>query len=53
MLFIKLKTFMMTNYNDRRIRKENKRQNTLSLGHMTEFDIAKESNLLEKTLEKN
>lgn len=43
----------MTNYNDREIKKENKRQNTLSPwdGHMTEFEIAKESNLAGKTLE--
>jgi CPA2 family monovalent cation:H+ antiporter-2 len=39
--------------NNREIKKENKRQNTLSPwdGHMTEFDIAKKSNLAGKTLE--
>ncbi|MBC5863173.1 cation:proton antiporter domain-containing protein [Flavobacterium turcicum] len=52
-VYHKIEDHFMTNYNDREIKKENKRQNTLSPwdGHMTEFEIAKESNLAGKTLE--
>lgn len=49
----KIESHFLSNFNDREIRKENKRQNTLSPwdGHMAEFEIAKESNLAGKTLE--
>lgn len=52
-IYHKIEHHFISNLNDREIRKENKRQNTLSPwdGHMTEFDIAKESNLAGKTLE--
>jgi CPA2 family monovalent cation:H+ antiporter-2 len=49
-VYHKIEEHFMTNYNDREIRKENKRQNTPSLGHMTEFDIAKDLICLGKTL---
>jgi CPA2 family monovalent cation:H+ antiporter-2 len=52
-IYHKIEYHFISNLNDREIKKENKRQNTLSPwdGHMTEFDIAKESNLAGKTLE--
>jgi CPA2 family monovalent cation:H+ antiporter-2 len=52
-VYNKIESHFLSNFNDREIRKENKRQNTLSPwdGHMAEFEIAKESNLAGKTLE--
>jgi CPA2 family monovalent cation:H+ antiporter-2 len=52
-VYHKIEHHFISNLNDREIRKENKRQNTLSPwdGHMADFDIAKESNLAGKTLE--
>jgi len=52
-IYYKIEAHFLSNYNDREIRKENKRQNTLSPwdGHMANFDIAKESNIAGKTLE--
>lgn len=52
-IYNKIESHFLSNFNDREIRKENKRQNTLSPwdGHMAEFEIAKESNLAGKTLE--
>jgi len=52
-VYNKIESHFISNFNDREIRKENKRQNTLSPwdGHMAEFEIAKESNLAGKTLE--
>lgn len=51
-VYNKIESHFLSNFNDREIRKENKRQNTLSPwdGHMAEFEIAKESNLAGKTL---
>lgn len=52
-IYYKIENHFINNFNDREIRKENNRQNTLSPwdGHMAEFEIAKESNLVGKTLE--
>jgi CPA2 family monovalent cation:H+ antiporter-2 len=52
-VYNKIESHFISNFNDREIRRENKRQNTLSPwdGHMAEFDIARESNLAGKTLE--
>lgn len=52
-VYNKIESHFISNFNDREIRKENKRQSTLSPwdGHMAEFDIARESNLAGKTLE--
>lgn len=52
-IYHKIEHHFISNLNDREIKKENKRQNTLSPwdGHMAEFEIAKESNLAGKTLE--
>ncbi len=52
-VYNKIEGHFISNFNDREIRKENKRQSTLSPwdGHMAEFEIAKESNLAGKTLE--
>ncbi|MCZ8197618.1 MAG: cation:proton antiporter [Flavobacterium sp.] len=52
-IYQKIETHFMSNLNNREIKKENKRQNTLSPwdGHMTEFQIAHESNLAGKTLQ--
>ncbi|WP_298138321.1 cation:proton antiporter [Flavobacterium sp.] len=52
-IYHKIEHHFISNLNDREIKKENKRQKTLSPwdGHMTEFEIAKESNLAGKTLE--
>lgn len=52
-IYHKIESHFLSNFNDREIRKENKRQNILSPwdGHMADFDIAKESNLAGKTLE--
>lgn len=52
-VYNKIESHFISNFNDREIRKENKRQNTLSPwdGHMAEFEIARESNLAGKTLE--
>jgi monovalent cation:H+ antiporter-2, CPA2 family len=51
-IYYKIESHFISNFNDREIKKENKRQNTLSPwdGHMAEFEIAKESNLAGKTL---
>ncbi len=51
-VYNKIEGHFLSNFNDREIRKENKRQNTLSPwdGHMADFNIAKESNLAGKTL---
>jgi len=52
-IYYKIESHFIDNFNDREKKKENKRQNTLSPwdGHMTDFSIAKESNLAGKTLE--
>jgi CPA2 family monovalent cation:H+ antiporter-2 len=52
-IYQKIETHFMSNLNNREIKKENKRQSTLSPwdGHMTEFEIARESNLAGKTLQ--
>ena len=52
-IYHKIEHHFISNLNDREIKKENKRQKTLSPwdGHMAEFEIAKESNLAGKTLE--
>ena len=52
-IYHKIESHFLSNFNDREIIKQNKRQNTLSPwdGHMAEFDIAKESNLAGKTLQ--
>lgn len=52
-IYYKIESHFIANFNDREKKKENKRQNTLSPwdGHMTDFSIAKESNLAGKTLE--
>lgn len=52
-IYYKIEGHFISNFNDREIKKENKRQNTLSPwdGHMAEFEIARESNLAGKTLE--
>jgi CPA2 family monovalent cation:H+ antiporter-2 len=52
-IYHKIESHFLSNFNDREIRKENKRQNTLSPwdGHMADFEIARESNLAGKTLE--
>ena len=52
-IYQKIETHFMANLNNREIKKENKRQSTLSPwdGHMTEFEIARESNLAGKTLQ--
>lgn len=52
-IYHKIEQHFISNLNDREIKKENKRQKTLSPwdGHMAEFEIAKESNLAGKTLE--
>lgn len=52
-IYHKIESHFLSNFNGREIRKENKRQNTLSPwdGHMADFEIARESNLAGKTLE--
>lgn len=52
-IYQKIETHFLSNLNNRETRKENKRQSTLSPwdGHMTEFEIARESNLAGKTLQ--
>ena len=52
-IYQKIETHFLSNLNNREIKKENKRQSTLSPwdGHMTEFEIARESNLAGKTLQ--
>jgi CPA2 family monovalent cation:H+ antiporter-2 len=51
-VYNKIESHFISNFNDREIRRENKRQNTLSPwdGHMADFNIARESNLAGKTL---
>jgi CPA2 family monovalent cation:H+ antiporter-2 len=52
-IYDKIESHFLSNFNGREIKKENKRQNTLSPwdGHMADFEIARESNLAGKTLE--
>ena len=52
-LYNKIEKHFLSNFNDRETNKQNKRQNVLSPwdGHMAEFVIAHESNLVGKTLE--
>jgi CPA2 family monovalent cation:H+ antiporter-2 len=52
-IYHKIESHFLSNFNGREIKKENKRQNTLSPwdGHMADFEIARESNLAGKTLE--
>jgi CPA2 family monovalent cation:H+ antiporter-2 len=52
-IYQKIENHFISNLNNREIKKENKRQSTLSPwdGHMTEFEIARESNLAGKTLQ--
>ena len=52
-LYNKIEKHFLSNFNDRETNKQSKRQNVLSPwdGHMAEFVIAHESNLVGKTLE--
>ena len=52
-LYNKIEKHFLSNFNDREITKQSKRQNLLSPwdGHMADFKIANESNLAGKTLE--